>query len=161
MIAENEARTFPYLQTSTSNNYITMTCYEFYSLYMSQITNIIDPNILNKPNTENTFIEDVRAKGLPVAPSEIDDSSNAGFNSNDKSFVDLVQSSYASSSVDDLNNSSVLGNKDDSGCYRCVLAVPPYFNDKHVKNLLRLYKKFQPRCIDIFILLFYYLFIFK
>lgn len=150
MIAENEARTFPYLQTSESNNFITMTCYEFYSLYISQITNIIDPSILNKPSTENTFIQDVRAKGLPVPPSDVDNE-----NSNSKSFADLVQSSYASSSIDDLS-SGVLGGGNSDNCNECVLAVPPYFNDKHVKNLLRLYKKFQSRCI---LFVYFYIYI--
>lgn len=139
MIAQNEERIFPFLQTSENKNMITLTCYELYAYYISQITTIIDPSH-EIAKTEEKPPDMALIPGIPVA---FPDDNSDPFNMNGSETAGMP--SLPESSLNDIRS------------YECILAVPPYFNKNHISNIKSIYHKFLPRCIYyhiLFIILF-------
>lgn len=130
MIAQNEERVFPFLQTSENKNMITLTCYELYAYYISQITTIIDPSheVVKKEEKppEMTFIP-----GIPIA------------------FPDENSDPFKMSNFENGMPALPEASLDNIKSYECILAVPPYFNKNHISNIKSIYQKFLPRCIYI------------
>lgn len=123
LICQNEEKIFPYLQTDENKNMITMTCYELYSMYMSEVANIIDPNYKNTIKVN---------RNIPTIPTYI-------------TSTDVVNETEPLSKIyeDNFNHSPR------EKMNQCILAVPPYFNKNHVMNIKSLFDKFSDSCIII------------
>lgn len=137
MIALNEEKTIPYLQTSESKNMITMNCYEFYSYFISEIARTIDPNYVLSLKGED-LIDNISAPGLPIIPSNNNDSVPAlGLSPrlDDGTAIDDILLECSNMPIKNYN--------------QCILAVPPYFNKNHVMNIKSLFDKFSDSCIII------------